>query len=473
MPATGSRPVSDAPAPSAPGAATARAARPAVLDFFWTRYFGLMVGVSALAATIGGLFGAAWGWGVLSLTLAAVVLHHVRHLAMLLQWLRAPSTNTIPEATGAWEDAYAGLYRMLRRQQQSTSRLSATVDDFVRAGAAIPDGLVILDTQDRIEWCNPRAQLHLGLDFPRDQRQNITYLVRQPRFAEYLRSGRYEEPVVLRHTRTGERILAVQLVPYGDRQKLVISRDITDLERVETMRRDFVANVSHELRTPLTVLCGFLETLVDAREQDRQRLLERSLPLMSSQARRMERLVADLLTLSRLESGNYPVREERIDVPALVRSLYEEAVELAAGRHRIVLEEMSAAMLRGAEDELRSAFGNLVSNAVRYTPDGGTITLSWRESGGVAVFSVRDTGIGIEEQHIPRLTERFYRVDRSRSRETGGTGLGLAIVKHVLQRHEGALEVDSAPGRGSTFNAVFRGSRVQAQEAAAEPSRGC
>jgi two-component system phosphate regulon sensor histidine kinase PhoR len=253
-------------------------------------------------------------------------------------------------------------------------------------------------------------------------------------------------------------------VPYGDRQTLVISRDVTDLERVETMRRDFIANVSHELRTPLTVLCGFLETIADAAGGDGE-LLRRSLPLMTEQSRRMQRLVEDLLTLSRLESSHDPPREEEIDVPELVRALHADALALSAGRHRVLLDVATGDRLLGAGEELRSAFGNLVSNAVRYTPDRGEVEIAWRREGPELVFSVRDSGIGIAAQHIPRLTERFYRVDRSRSRETGGTGLGLAIVKHVLNRHQGRLEIASEPGRGSTFSAVFPRERLVARQA--------
>ena len=442
--------------PAADREPASAAAPPALLR----RYVGPAAMIAAIASLLWLTAGPAWAWAFAALSLAALLVHHLREVAALVTWLRSPALDSIPSATGIWDEAYAGLYRMLRRQHHSTSRLAATLEDFRRAGEAMPDGLVILAEDDRIEWCNPKAEQHFGLDERRDRHQSITYLVRQPRFAEYLQAARYQEPLVLRQTRTGDRILAVQLVPYGDRQKLIISRDITDLERVETMRRDFIANVSHELRTPLTVLCGFLETLTDAQANERSALLGRSLPLMLTQARRMERLVADLLALSQLESANDPVRQERVNAPALVRALYEDAVALSAGRHRLLLEVTSSVGLLGSEDELRSAFSNLISNAVRYTPEGGTVTLIWEDKDGEAVFSVRDTGIGVDPLHIPRLTERFYRVDRSRSRETGGTGLGLAIVKHVLQRHQGVLEISSEPGRGSTFSAVFRGARV-------------
>jgi len=384
---------------------------------------------------------------------------HYRHISELKRWLQDPRPETVPEGWGVWDEVFADLYRMLRRQNQSESRLTATLHDLQQASAAMPDGMVILDANDRIEWCNPKAEEHLGLDRTHDIGQQITYIVRQPRFSEYLHAQSFGDPLVLRQSRGRDFILSVQLVPYGDRQKLVISRDITDLERVETMRRDFIANVSHELRTPLTVLGGFLETISDMKAGD-SALIRRSLPLMMDQARRMQHLVEDLLTLSRLESSTSPHREMPVDVPALVRSLYRDACALSGGRHRVTLELASEEWINGAEDELRSAFTNLISNAIGYTPERGEITISWRRVGEVAVFSVRDTGIGIESHHIPRLTERFYRVDRSRSRETGGTGLGLAIVKHVLNRHKAHLEIMSEPGRGSTFSAEFPAERV-------------
>lgn len=435
-----------------------------LLALVWSRYAGVVTFVTAAAALLGLLAGVAWALALIAGALGIAVVYHARHVAALLRWLGNPTLDTVPGGKGIWDDIYAGLYRLLRRQRQSTSQLSATLEDFRRAGAAMPDGLVILDARDHIEWCNPRAEQHFGLQLARDEGQSITYMVRQPRFAEYLSRAQYDEPLLLRQARTGDRVLAVQLVPYGNREKLLLSRDVTDLERVETMRRDFVANVSHELRTPLTVLCGFLETLSDAPPAEREGLLTRSVPLMLGQAQRMERLVSDLLTLSRLESGHNPVRHDEVDVPAVIRAIHHEAQALSGGRHHVVLEAMHDGKLRGAEDELRSAFGNLVSNAIRYTPAGGEVRLSWKadvtDGNGGAVFAVRDTGIGIAPQHVPRLTERFYRVDRGRSRETGGTGLGLAIVKHVVNRHAARLEVTSEPGQGSCFSVIFPETRV-------------
>ena len=395
--------------------------------------------------------------------LLIMLLQHLRHLARLSHWLADPRPEALPESSGLWEDVFAAFYHLLRRQRRSESRLTATLQDFRQAGMAMPDGLVIVDGTNQIEWCNPKAELHFGLDAARDAGQLVTHLVRQPQFAEALDAEGYAEPLTLRSARGGDLILSVLIVPYEANRKLIISRDVTDRERVETMRRDFVANVSHELRTPLTVIGGFLETITDM-ETPNPELIRRSVPMMSEQAKRMQGLVEDLLVLSRLESAGNPAREEPVNVPDIARALYHDALALSAGRHKVTLLLESATWISGAEDELRSAFGNLVSNAIRYTPAGGEVRLSWKvdctDGNEGVVFAVRDTGIGIAPQHVPRLTERFYRVDRGRSRETGGTGLGLAIVKHVVNRHAARLEVTSEPGRGSCFSVIFPGTRV-------------
>ncbi len=396
-----------------------------------------------------------------SFALLLLVIHHLRYLTALDKWLQtpAPTVATLPDATGAWGDVFARLARLMRNQNQSQQQLSTALERLRRATSAMPEGVVILDETDRIEWCNPVAEQHFGIDFNRDTGQQITYLVRQPQFAEYLTTRNYSEPLIVRQSRQQELILSLQLIPYGNKQKLLISRDITRLERVETMRRDFVANVSHELRTPLTVIGGFLETLSEEK-QTKNGIGKRALTLMADQTMRMQRLVEDLLALSRLENTQNPVREESVNIAEMLRELYHEAQSLSAGRHHISLNLDTDAQLRGSSDELRSAFSNLVSNAVRYTTDGGKITLNWGIHDGEGQFSVQDSGIGIETKHLPRLTERFYRVDRSRSRETGGTGLGLAIVKHVLSRHQAQLKIVSEPGKGSRFSARFPADRL-------------
>ena len=430
---------------------------PAVAQLILASIVALIVWAAGGAASAVGFFAAA---------ALFLLFLHLRHIAKLVRWLGNPGEQELPRGSGIWDEIYSLLYRFLRQHRASRSRLTATLHDFQKAGAAMPDGLIILDQTDRIEWCNPKAEQHLGLDRSRDTGQQITYLVRHPEFTANLGAHDYSKPLILRGWRGTNLVVSVQIVPYGDQQKLVVSRDVTEMDRLDTMRRDFIANVSHELRTPLTVLSGFLETIDGV--VDKQKALARALPLMSDQTRRMHRLVEDLLALSRLESGANPLREDLVNVPDLMRGLYHDALALSGGRHRIMLELGCDLRLQGSEDELRSAFGNLVSNAVRYTPDGGEVTISWLERQGQPVFVVRDTGIGIAPTHIPRLTERFYRVDRSRSRETGGTGLGLAIVKHVLNRHQARLDVSSEVTKGSAFAVVFPKERGRAPSPAGE-----
>jgi two-component system phosphate regulon sensor histidine kinase PhoR len=379
-------------------------------------------------------------------------------LGCLIRWLEDPLPEKVPHGSGAWDEAFAALYRRFRRQRSSERQLTATLRDFRKAGMALPDGLVILDSQNQVEWCNPNAERHLGLDASRDVGKPVTHIVRHPPFVRLLASEDFSESLTLRSGRAGDPVLSLLIVPYQQDRKLLISRDVTDRERVETMRRDFVANVSHELRTPLTVIGGFLETIADS-DAPNAALIRKSVPLMRDQAQRMQHLVEDLLTLSRLETSGRPAREEAVDVPMLTRALYHDALALSGQRHEVRLHTELEEGIAGAEDELRSAFGNLVSNAVRYTPPGGSIDIRWQLSGGDAVFSVQDTGIGIAPEHLPRLTERFYRVDRGRSREQGGTGLGLAIAKHVANRHGAELEILSRQGEGSCFRIRFPASR--------------
>ena len=433
-----------------------------------SRFPGSLLIVILLSAVAGGLwiiFDIVIALLFYSMALLLLIIYHLYYLTALDRWLQFPdpTSATLPDRSGAWGDVFARLARLMRNQSQSHQQLSLALERLRRATSAMPEGVIILDEADRIEWCNPVAEQHFGIDFKRDADQQITFLVRQPQFAEYLSTHNYSEPLVVKQTRHQELILSLQLVPYGDKQKLLISRDITRLEGVETMRRDFVANVSHELRTPLTVIGGFFET-VSEEDWISSEMGKRALVLMTDQTRRMQRLVEDLLTLSRLENSQNQVREESVNVTEILHELYHEAESLSAGRHHINLTLDTDVKLQGSPDELRSAFSNLVSNAIRYTSDGGKVDLSWNYQNGKGVFTVQDSGIGIDQEHIPRLAERFYRVDLSRSRGTGGTGLGLAIVKHILSRHQAHLEIISEPGKGSSFSAWFPEKRSVAQE---------
>ncbi len=397
-------------------------------------------------------------WAAIAFALLAALVYQLRNLRALIDWLDHGDTPDPPRAYGQWDHLHALLHRNHRESARREAELEHSLTRWREAARALPDGVVILDG-DRISWCNDMARVHLDIDPAKDAGLTITHLVRIPEFVEYLVAGKFEKPVQL-HTGQGDRALSIRVVPYGTEQRLVLSRDITQFERVERMRSEFVANVSHELRTPLTVIAGFLETLRD--EQDPDARL-RYLDLMTQQSQRMHRLVEDLLTLSALESSPPPPMEDLVDMTALTSRLAAEARALSAGRHRIEVEAAAPVDLVGSEKELSSAFGNLLSNAVRYTPNAGVVRMRWQPAGDGAEFVVEDTGIGIAAEHLPRLTERFYRVDRGRSRETGGTGLGLAIVKHALIRHGGTLQVDSKPGQGSRFTAWFSGARLKAR----------
>jgi two-component system, OmpR family, phosphate regulon sensor histidine kinase PhoR len=429
-----------------------------VRDFRW-RIFWLFALLLLVGLFMWGLAGAVYALWLIILALTAYLVRHLYWLEKLALWLKNPQLSDIPLGVGVWEDVFAGLYQELRRQTSSQTQLSSALEHFQRAASALPDGMVLLNDADQIEWCNRSSELQLGLNQAQDLGQPIGYLVRQTEFAAYLQSHDYGEPLKLKSIRNAEVTLEIQLVPFGDNQKLLLCRDITPLEKLETMRRDFIANVSHELRTPLTVVGGFLETLedMDAGMPDTTR---HYFHLMQEQTSRMRRLVDDLLMLSRLESSQSMPQEVDVDIPSMLRMVLTEGQSLSAGKHQLTLEVEASLHLNGASEELHSAFGNLVTNAVRYTPDGGEIRLKWELRGSAAVFSVRDSGIGIEPQHLSRLTERFYRVDSSRSRATGGTGLGLSIVKHILTRHQARLEIESEFGKGSVFSVVFPATRI-------------
>ena len=401
------------------------------------------------------------GLAVLAAILASALYRNWREFGKLMRWASQPRLTDPPEAEGAWGKVFNLLYRHRRATLKRRRELARLMVRSRRGAQALPYGVAVLDTQNRMDWCNDAAREHLGLDPERDRGQPIVNVVRAPEFVEYLRAGEFSEALRLKSPGS-PRTLAVQIVSFGDEEHLLLSQDVTGTERVEAMRRDFVANVSHELRTPLTVLAGFLETIKDLK-LDASRVRD-YVGLMAPQAVRMKRLIDDLLTLSALEHAPAPPDAERVALRPLLDRVRAETAALSAGKHRISLEAAGEYDLLGAESELASAFVNLASNAVRYTPAGGEIRLRWRSGSqiadGGAEFSVEDTGIGIDAEHLPRLTERFYRVDRGRSRETGGTGLGLSIVKHALVRHQASLAVDSTPGKGSRFTARFPAARL-------------
>ena len=406
--------------------------------------------------TLGGALAGAMLW---------VVLDNLR-AGRVLRWLSQGDSLEPPSVGSVWaevgERARKALLKLTRQAADSESRLQK----FLEAIQASPNGVVMLDSSWHIVWCNLTAAQHLGIDGKRDVQQIIKNLVRDPGFSNYLTVGDFSGPVEIpgrEYLQDPPQRISVQLHGYGEGQMLLLSRDVTALQQAETMRRDFVANVSHEIRTPLTVLSGFVETMqhLPLDEADRTRYLG----MMALQAQRMQTLVQDLLTLSRLEGSPVPGSSESFDFGELLEAAMAEARSLSEvlgqGSHEMVWLSGPAIKLMGSRNEWHSAVSNLLSNAVRYTPAGGRVSAGWRVlADGSAEFWVADTGPGIAAEHLPRVTERFYRVDRSRSRETGGTGLGLAIVKHVVQRHGGQLRIESRLGQGSVFTVAVPSQRV-------------
>ena len=435
----------------------------------------------ALAHLALGLLGGWWlGWpGALAgVVLSAALTWGIDawRARRFLIWISKTNASTVPALRGAWGEAAYRTARALRAEQQQAQLSSQRLNDFLAAIQASPNGVLLLDPNGRIEWCNDIAADHFGIDPQRDLLQHVGNLVREPAFSAYYASKNHEREVKLigRHNTPAHPVkLSVQLHPYGNGHQLMLSRDITALAQADAMRRDFVANVSHEIRTPLTVLAGFVETLqsLPLSEEERAKYLD----MMATQSDRMQTLVNDLLTLSRLEGSPLPGAGEAIDLRALMTQCEAEARGLSNLMHPAderpqTLRFGAAPMfdLTGSANELRSAVSNLINNAVRYTPGGGLIEVQWqRLPDGGARLVVTDSGPGIAPQHLPRLGERFYRVDRSRSRESGGTGLGLAITKHVAQRHGGELQIRSELGHGSTFALEFPPQRVRAASTAA------
>ncbi len=411
----------------------------------------LLVGVCLLLGLITGEY--AWA---LVLVLAGYLGWHLQQLLRLHKWLRTRQGDEAPpDGYGLWGEVFDSIYHLQRRDQKVRGRLQAVIDRVQESTAALKDAVIMLDRDGNLEWWNIAAEKQLGLKTPQDSGQQISNLVRDPRFIEYFENHNYNEPLELPSPVSDRLRLQFHITQYGNREHLMLVRDITRLYQLEQMRKDFVANVSHELRTPLTVISGYLETLLDNVEDVNPRWL-RALQQMQQQGGRMQNLLNDLLLLAKLEATDYPSDNQPVAVDLLLLSIKNDAQALSGERHhRISLEADPHLKLKGSETELRSAFSNLVFNAVKYTPDEGNIQIRWWSDEQGAHLSVQDSGLGIEAKHLPRLTERFYRVDSSRASNTGGTGLGLVIFKQVLLRHRARLEIVSSLGKGSTFTCHF------------------
>ncbi len=426
----------------------------------WTFALARLAGILVLGLCVGLLVGPVWLW-----ILAAACLYLAWQLIILYRldrWLRLRSQLDPPNFGGIWGDIVAQVVRLHRRKQFHKQRLVQLFRELRRSTAALPDGVIILSTQRDIVWFNRQAARLLGLRRPVDVGLRIDNLIRSPEFVLYLHGDDYTMPLIIRPPVQLDLYLALQMVPYGGGHSLLLVRDVTRQMRLEAMRKDFVANASHELRTPLTVISGYLDTLAEDTSIDPA--WSGPIKDMRAQAQRMNAIIADLLELSRLESTDGDAARESIDVPSMLERMHRDALISADRPRQVLLDLESADGLFGSAHDLESAFTNLLVNAMKYTQADGTVRMRWWVDGEGAYFSVVDSGIGIPAEHLPRLTERFYRVDAGRSRGQGGSGLGLAIVKHALQRHGGWLDVQSTEGKGSTFTCHFPVQRIWKQD---------
>ncbi len=415
---------------------------------------------------LGGLLlGLLFGSPVAGLMVGALTLLgiHLWYAVHLLLWLRRPKKIELPDGVGIWREIYDLSVERHKQARKRKKRLAGIVKEFRASTTALPDAAVVLDGDSNIAWFNQAAIDLLALRGNQDIGQRINNLLRHPEFNAYFGAPEPDASgVEISAPAAPERTLWVRMIHYGKDQCLLIARDVTELKRIEQTRRDFVANASHELRTPLTVLRGYLDMMVgESHEDEALRPWAEPIDEMLRQATRMNQIIGDLLKLANLESGQALNHRECVSMPALIGSAVEEARAISAGRHRLELAVDEDLHLYGSASDLQSVIANLLSNALRYTPQGGVVRLEWQEEQGRAMLSVSDSGIGIAAQDLPRLTERFYRADAARSRETGGTGLGLAIVKHALERHEASLMISSQLGKGSVFRCQFPAHRLE------------
>lgn len=391
-----------------------------------------------------------------------LLLFNYWHLYKLNRWLWHSRKMSPPSVSGVWEHIYEGIYYLQRRNRNKRKELGELVKRFREGSEALPDAAVVVDAKACIIWCNRLARLELGLKWPADAGRRLDNLLRHPEFIEYFHTGDFKYPIEVPSPTNPAKTFEYRIMPYGEEHLLLVARDVTRVSQLEEMRKDFVANVSHELRTPLTVINGYLE-LIPADEDDP--FMQKAMSEMSAQTRRMQNLIEDLLVLSRIEASSERIYENVVEMPAILAQIEREALALNADKgHTVQFHVDPELRVFGVETELRSACSNLVFNAIHYTPAGGRIDVYWQKSQRDVRFAVQDNGDGIAQGHINRLTERFYRVDKARSRKTGGSGLGLSIVKHVLNHHNSQLDITSTVGEGSTFSFILDEELIAEQE---------
>lgn len=419
----------------------------------WTKTVTRLVFLLCLSLVIGLYFDSVML--VCTIMMLVILSYHYFHLHRLTKWLWQSRNLSPPSAPGVWHHIYEGIYFLQRRNRSKRKNLGELVKRFREGSEALPDAVIVIDDQARITWCNRNARIELGLRWPEDSGRRIDNLIRHPKFIEFLQGNDYQYPIEIPAPTNPYKTFEYRVMSYGEDQLLIIIRDVSRVSHLEEMRKDFVANVSHELKTPLTVINGYLEVLGTS-TNDTAPIVKKAIDEMGSQTRRMQNLIDDLLILSRIESSQERIFEKVIDMHAMFRQIELETQALNKDlQHKIVFKIDAELKVFGVESEMRSACSNLIFNALNYTPPGGNIKVIWKNTAAGAYFAVKDDGEGIDQKHLRRLTERFYRVDQARSRKTGGSGLGLSIVKHVLHHHNAHLDIESEVGQGSQFSFVL------------------
>ena len=386
--------------------------------------------------------------------MSCFLLLHMFWIYKLSKWLNNPSLSNLPHGTGVWQHIFTKHYQILKESKKSKKNLVSTLDQFTQAAEALMDGVVALNESNEIIWSNRRSQVMLNLNSKKDTGQPINYIFRNTDLISYLEKGNYEESIKVNLEASNTKTIEIKIVMFGEKQKVLIAKDISQAIKIESDRKEFISNVSHELKTPLTVISGFIETLEDMftiSGKEHKNILK----MMGDQAYNMSKLIDDLLLLSNVESSIFQNRSEKLLINTIMSKIKKNISILDAKNHKIKYQINSSLNIYGSKKEIESAFLNLITNAVRYTEKEGFISISWGLINGLPIFEVRDTGSGIEQKHINRITERFYRVDKDRSRDTGGTGLGLSIVKNIIKKHDGELKITSDIGKGSSFKLIF------------------
>ena len=386
--------------------------------------------------------------------MSCFLLLHMFWIYKLSKWLNNPSLSNLPHGTGIWQHIFSKHYQILKESKKSKKNLVSTLDQFTQAAEALMDGVVALNESNEIIWSNRRSQIMLNLNSKKDTGQPINYIFRNTDLISYLEKGNYEESIKINLDTSNTKIIEIKIVMFGEKQKVLIAKDISQAMKIESDRKEFISNVSHELKTPLTVISGFIETLEDMFANNGKEH-KNILKMMGDQAYNMSKLIDDLLLLSNVESSLFQNRSEKLTIDTIINKIKKDILILNVKNHKIKYQVSKNLNIYGSKKEIKSAFLNLITNAIRYTNNNGSIFISWGLINGLPIFEVRDTGSGIEQKHINRITERFYRVDVDRSRDSGGTGLGLSIVKNIIKQHDGELKITSEVGKGSSFKLIF------------------